>query len=119
MHANYSIVNAANPAKSGEIVQVFLAGLGAVSPTVQDGDSAPAAEPLARVLSDVVVTVDGVPCTIYYKGLAPMFAGLYQLNIQLPEGLSGGTHRLAVQTSESFTSMANIEIESGVILRPI
>jgi len=110
LHANNSIVNAANPARTGEVVEVFLAGLGAVSPGVQDGTAASAVEPLSRVLSQVVVTVDGSPCIVSYQGLAPMYAGLYQVNFQIPAGLAVGTHRLAIQTPESFTSMANIEI---------
>ena len=110
LHANYYLVSAANPARPREVVLVFLAGLGAVSPTVPDGDPAPAAEPLARVISNASVTIDGLPCTVSYKGLAPMYAGLYQLNIQIPVGLAPGVHGLSIRTPESFTSMANIEI---------
>ena len=61
-------------------------------------------------LSQVVVTVDGSPSIVSYQGLAPMYAGLYQVNFQIPAGLAPGTHRLAIQTPESFTSMANIEV---------
>jgi len=110
LHVNNSIVNAANPARVGEVVEVFLAGLGAVSPGVQDGAAASEVEPLSRVLSQVVVTVDGSPSIVSYQGLAPMYAGLYQVNFQIPAGLAPGTHRLAIQTPESFTSMANIEV---------
>jgi uncharacterized protein (TIGR03437 family) len=110
LHANYSVVNAANPAKAGEIVQVFLAGLGAVSPSVQDGAPAPGAEPFARTLSGVVVTVGGLPSTVHYKGLAPGYAGLYQLNIQVPASLPPGSYRVGIQTAESFTNMANIVV---------
>jgi len=42
--------------------------------------------------------------------LEPTYAGLYQVNIQIPVGLAPGTHRLAIQTPDSFTSMANIEV---------
>ena len=110
MHADYSVVTQSNPAKAGEIVQVFVAGLGAVSPNVVDGDPAPATEPLSRVLSNVTVTVGGLPATIHYKGLAPTWAGLYQLNIELPMLLAPGTHRLAIKTGQSLTDMAAIEV---------
>ena len=36
-HADSSIVNQASPAMPGEIVQVYLTGLGAVNPPVPDG----------------------------------------------------------------------------------
>jgi len=110
LHADYSVVNSANPAKAGEVVQVFLTGLGPVSPTVQDGDPGPASDPFARVLSDVLVNIDDLDCTVSYKGLAPLYAGLYQLNIQIPAGLAPSTHRLTVKTPESLTSMATIEV---------
>jgi len=110
LHADNSAVTAANPPRVGEIVQVFLTGLGSVSPTVEDGTAAPGAEPLARALSDVVVTVGGLASTVHFKGLAPLYAGLYQLNIEIPAGLQPGTHRLAVQTPEALTNMATIEI---------
>jgi uncharacterized protein (TIGR03437 family) len=58
----------------------------------------------------VVVTVGGLPSTVHFKGLAPLYAGLYQLNIQIPAGLEQGTHRLTVQTPEGLTNMAAIEI---------
>ena len=40
-HADSSLVNQANPAMPGEIVQVYLTGLGAVNPPVPDGTAAP------------------------------------------------------------------------------
>ena len=110
LHADYSVVNTADPAKAGEIVEVFLTGLGPVSPTVQDGNPGPATEPFANVLSQVVVTIDDIPCTIHFKGLAPLYVGLYQVNIQVPTDLAPGTHRLAIQTPESFSSMATIVV---------
>lgn len=110
LHADYSVVTQANPARAGEIVQVFVAGLGAVSPSVPDGDPAPSTEPLSRVLSNVTVTVGGLPATVHYKGLAPTWAGLYQLNIELPLLLPPGKHRLAIKTGESLTDMAVIDV---------
>jgi uncharacterized protein (TIGR03437 family) len=110
LHPNYSVVTQSNPARAGEIVQVFAAGLGAVNPGVADGDPAPSTEPLSRVLADVTVTVGGLPATIHYKGLAPTWAGLYQLNIELPLLLPPGTHRIAIRTGQSLTDMATIDV---------
>jgi uncharacterized protein (TIGR03437 family) len=108
LHADYTLVSPASPAKAGEIVLVFLAGMGAVNPSVQDGQAAPWTEPLARALAPLRVTVDGVECTVHFSGLAPYYAGLYQLNIQLPYNLAPGTHSLAIQTVDAFTDMANL-----------
>jgi hypothetical protein len=72
--------------------------------------AAPSTEPIARVLSPVLVAVDGEAYAVFYNGLAPTLAGLYQLNVQLPADLLPGTHSLAIQTLEAFTGMANIVI---------
>ena len=45
LHADYSLVSTASPAKPGETVQVFLTGLGAVKPAVADGVAAPSNPP--------------------------------------------------------------------------
>jgi uncharacterized protein (TIGR03437 family) len=109
LHPNYSLVNALSPAAPGEIIQVYLTGLGAVSPAVADGAAAPI-NPLAQVVSPILVTIDGVPCVVHYNGLAPTLAGLYQLNIEVPRTLGPGRHSLAIQTVEGFTDMVDVRV---------
>jgi uncharacterized protein (TIGR03437 family) len=38
------------------------------------------------------VTVGGVPATVYGSALAPGFAGLYQIAIQVPPSLANGDY---------------------------
>lgn len=110
LHANFSVVNAASPAAPGEIVQVYLTGLGATTPVVPDGSAAPT-KPLALVTAPVNVYVGGVLVTnVQFKGLAPTLAGLYQLNIQIPPNVSPGDLSLAVQTVDGFTDMTAIQV---------
>jgi uncharacterized protein (TIGR03437 family) len=111
LHADYSVVSQANPAVGGETVQVFLTGLGAVNPTVQDGAAAPGHAPFATVTAPLNVYVGGLPATgIQFKGLAPGLAALYQLNIQIPVNVAPGPQSLAVQTNDAFTDMVNLWI---------
>jgi uncharacterized protein (TIGR03437 family) len=49
--------------------------------------------------------------TPQFAGLAPTFAGLYQLNIQIPFGAPTGATSLAVQTNEGFTDMVTIWVQ--------
>jgi uncharacterized protein (TIGR03437 family) len=37
LHADFSLVNASNPAAAGEVVLIYLTGMGTVNPTVNDG----------------------------------------------------------------------------------
>jgi len=43
------------------------------------------------------VTVGGQAATVLFAGLAPGFVGLYQLNIQAPEGLGAGDQAVVVR----------------------
>ncbi len=111
LHADYSVVSQANPALAGETVQVFLTGLGAVSPGVQDGAAAPGKAPFAQVVAPLNVYVGGLPAaSIQFKGLAPGLAGLYQVNVQIPANLGPGPQSLAMQTPDGFTEMVDVWI---------
>jgi len=110
LHANYQVVNAANPAIPGELIQVFLTGLGATTPPGQDGAAAPS-KPLAIANAPLNVYVGGLLVTnVQFKGLAPSLAGLYQLNIQIPPNIGPGDLSLAVQTAEAFTDMTSVQV---------
>jgi len=109
LHANYSVVNVDNPALPGEIVQVFLSGMGAVTPVVADGAAAPSTQP-AVVTAQTSVTLGGQPAQIFFNGLTPQLASLYQLNVKVPTSLAPGAHSLAIQTIEGFTDMVSIRV---------
>ena len=113
LHADYSVVSHNNPAIPGEIVQVFLSGLGAVSPAVSDGTAAPGKEPFARVTAAVNAYVGGLLSpNIQYAGLAPGLAGLYQVNVQIPFNIGPGPQDLAIQTATGFTDLVNVWVAS-------
>jgi uncharacterized protein (TIGR03437 family) len=109
LHQDYSVVNAASPALPGEIVQVFLTGMGAVTPSAIEGVAAPSAPP-ATANAATAVTIGGLDAQIFFNGLAPQLASLYQLNVRVPTGLAAGAHSLAVQTLDAFTDMVNIRV---------
>lgn len=110
LHANFTLVTAVNPAKRGETVLLYMTGLGDVSPKVADGAAAPAS-PLAIVSSTVNVYVGGQPATVLYKGLAPFFAGLYQLNITIPPlSVTGISVPIAIDTGDAFHDQVDITI---------
>ena len=110
LHADFSLVNAAKPAIAGETVLVYLTGLGTVSPTLTDG-TAGTTGTLYRADTDVTVYVGGLAGTVAFKGQAPGFPGLYQLNVTLPQFLKGsGNLPLALQTSTAYHDQVDIPI---------
>jgi uncharacterized protein (TIGR03437 family) len=92
--ADYSLVTAAHPAKPGESLIIYLAGMGATSPQVSSGSPTP--PQLVPVNAQPTVTVDGVTAAIAYAGLTPTGIGLYQINFTVPAGARSGNLNLVV-----------------------
>jgi uncharacterized protein (TIGR03437 family) len=101
--ADNTVVTTANPAKVGEIVSVYLTGMGAVTPPVIAGTAAPS-NPLS-ITPQPKVFIDGTEATVSYSGLAPGLAGLYQLNVKIPTGVTAGAS-VGVEV-DSFDSMGD------------
>jgi uncharacterized protein (TIGR03437 family) len=109
-HADFSLVNAASPAIGGETVLIYLTGLGTVTPPVADG-TAGTGTALHTADADLVVYVGGQQATVLFKGLAPGFPGLYQLNVTLPQFLkASGNLPLAIQTLNAYHDQVDIPI---------
>jgi uncharacterized protein (TIGR03437 family) len=113
-HANGSVVTQASPAAAGETLVLYLTGLGAVSPAVGDGLPAPSS-PLSHVVdNEIGVDIQDTKFNLYpstsitYAGLAPGFAGLYQINFVVPSGVPTGLQWVNVGTSDAYTSEAKI-----------
>jgi uncharacterized protein (TIGR03437 family) len=83
-----SLVSNNNPARRGSVISIYATGLGAVDPPVTSGDAANAIEPLNRTLLTPMVRFDTYDGEVLYSGLAPGFAGLYQINVKVPAGVS-------------------------------
>ena len=80
------------PVRAGETLVIYAIGFGQTNPPVQTGAASPSS-PLAQ-LSNVVVRF-GVPGLFdssiaqpaQFAGLTPFFVGLFQINVQVPEGV--------------------------------
>ena len=84
------LVTAANPARAGDVLVIYCAGLGVTDQTVADGGPSPAS-PLAQTKDRVTVTIGGKAADVQFAGLAPGFVGLYQINAVVPAGVSTGS----------------------------
>jgi len=108
LHADFSLVSAAKPARVGETILIFLTGLGAVTPSVSDG-----APP--NILTDTTAAINvyfgGISARPVYKGLSPQFPGLYQVNVVVPAGTPTGTNTsLAIETPDAFHDQVDVAI---------
>jgi uncharacterized protein (TIGR03437 family) len=85
-----------SPAKPGEVVVIYLSGMGATNPSVKSGEPAPSSAPFAKVIFPATVTLDGQAATVQFAGLAPNFVGLYQVNFRVPVSAATGDQTLIV-----------------------
>jgi uncharacterized protein (TIGR03437 family) len=101
LHADYTLITASHPAQPGETIQVYLTGLGSVTPAVADGALGPT-NPLSNAnvwtstnltvyFNDYTNSVFFKQATIQYAGLAPGLLG-YQLNVTIPAGIGPSTN---------------------------
>jgi uncharacterized protein (TIGR03437 family) len=119
LHSNFTEVTDSSPAAPGETVLLFMNGLGTVTPPVDDG-AAGLSNPLSYSdeynASNIFVELDdGVNpfanADVQFAGLAPGYAGLYQVNFTLPKtGLDNGEVYISFQTYEAVNEMATISL---------
>jgi uncharacterized protein (TIGR03437 family) len=88
---NNAIVTTANPVKRGQVVQLYMNGLGPVTNGPASGEFASSTALTYTKAQDTAVTIGGQPAQVLFTGLAPSFPGLYQVNAIVPAGISAGT----------------------------
>jgi uncharacterized protein (TIGR03437 family) len=82
-------VDANSPAHAGDYLQIYATGLGPVSNQPQTGAAA-SGSVLSYAITYPAATIGGVPALVSFAGLAPGFVGLYQVNVQVPQGVAAG-----------------------------
>jgi len=110
-HPDSSIVTSSAPAKPGEYITIYLAGLGATDNPVATGAASPAS-PLAQPLTAPTLTLNGAQIPIAFAGLTPTAVGLYQINIQVPAGTADGDLSLVVSQAGSASNTSILPVRN-------
>jgi uncharacterized protein (TIGR03437 family) len=82
------------PAHAGDILTAYGVGWGATTPAAVVGSLAP--NGTANITAPYTLTVGGKTAVVSYAGLAPTFAGLYQIDFTVPSGLSAGNQPIVL-----------------------
>ncbi len=86
---NQVLADANSPAGAGDTLVIYTVGLGAIAPPVTAGDATPLT-PLSRTTATTTLTIGGQQATVFFAGLTPGSAGLYQVDAIVPAGITPG-----------------------------
>jgi uncharacterized protein (TIGR03437 family) len=110
LHASdFSQVTPANPARPGEILVLYLTGLGATNPPVLTNQPGPIPAPLTVV--QPVVGVDDAGMEVLGTAYAPNFLGLYQINFRLAVNVQSGNRKLNVAAGGQVSNATVLPVQ--------
>jgi len=110
LNQDLTVHTAKTPIAAGDYVSLFMTGMGATTPAVADGQPAPSS-PLAVLNTPATATVGGLPAVVQFSGLAPGYAGLIQVNVQIPAGLAPGDQPIFVTVGGAPTNAGWITVK--------
>ncbi|MGA2598393.1 MAG: hypothetical protein ABSH09_15545, partial [Bryobacteraceae bacterium] len=105
---NNSVNSASNREQVGNILQVFATGDGSRTPPEIDGRLPSTV--LTQPALACSVTIGGLNATVTYCGAARGLAGLFQINVKIPEGVAPGNSVPLQLTVGTATSQSNVTI---------
>jgi uncharacterized protein (TIGR03437 family) len=101
------LIGTSNPAHALDYLTVYCTGLGPLQgpngemePT---GGTATPSNLVFETSAKVSATIGGLSAPVLFSGLAPGFAGLYQVNVQVPAGVTSGNAVLALTVTDALT----------------
>jgi uncharacterized protein (TIGR03437 family) len=109
--ASYNLITSSNPALRGQTIQLYANGLGPVDTALATGQPAPLSPPLIRTTVTPTVTIGGQPAFVQFSGLAPLYSGLYQVNVTIPSGLSPGVQPVELKINGVAAPTANLPVQ--------
>jgi len=91
------IVGTACPAAAGDLIELYVNGLGPTANQPASGNPASSdSAHLATTSTQPVVMIGGKQAQVQFSGLAPGFVGLYQVNAYVPSGLTSGNQPITI-----------------------
>ncbi len=98
--ANYSVVTADSPAAASEVIVIYATGLGRTQPTPGTAEIPNYPSRIAGQLKLSLGDTELGPERIWYAGVTPGLAGVYQINVQLPESLGANPEIVAAMAGQ-------------------
>ncbi len=94
LHADFSVVTPQNPARRGEVILLFLTGMGATNPPVGTNVAGPV--PPAATVRQPAVGLNGEGMEVLGSFYAPTLYTAYQINFRVGGNVASGLANLSV-----------------------
>lgn len=120
-NANFNVLSlCGQPAAPGDYLVLYTTGLGKATPNgdpngtqLKTGAVPPAdGSVLYKTVATPTITVGGVPAMVVFSGIAPGFPGLYQVDFQVPGGISGDDLAVVLAMPGGGTDTATVSVHS-------
>ena len=108
LNQDYSPNSPSNPAAQGSVISIYGTGFGTLSQLPKDGQVVKA---LLNTATPVTANIAGVAADVLYAGAAPgLIAGVIQVNIRVPDGLTPGPAVPVSLSIGSFSTQAGVTV---------
>ncbi|MGH9723300.1 MAG: putative Ig domain-containing protein, partial [Bryobacteraceae bacterium] len=106
--ADFTLITDDSPARAGEVITIYLVGMGATNPPVASAQPAPS--PPATARTQPVVTIGDRTAELFFAGLNPGGVGLYQINLRIPAGLAAGDYDVVVKQGDAQSNTTTLTV---------
>ncbi len=106
--ADNSLVTAVNPAQVGEVIVVYLTGMGQTTPALATGRLVDAARTFSTVA--VTATLGGKDAEVLSSTAAPGLPGVYQVALRVPAGAGPGSVPLVLKAGTASSNTVSVAV---------
>ena len=106
--ADNSLVTAGNPAQAGDVLVVYLTGMGQTTPALATGRLVDPGRMFSTVAA--TATVGGKDAEVLSSTAAPGFPGVYQVALRVPVGAGTGNIPLVLRAGTASSNTVSVAV---------